>query len=103
MDSGRYRMVKKIGASIFFVGIIDKKKAVLKIYNTSTLSFIFNENQDASLVDLVFAIAKADIGRPSVEKIKRWPKKNKGDGNKYLVNLGTPLITISNKDIYKKN
>ena len=84
-----------------FIGIVYKKEMRLDIYNTSPLNFIYFEHPDPSILELQFRYETdtKNIGRPEPQPINGWPN-GKGDGNKYLVDLGVPIITIDNEDIH---
>ncbi len=86
-----------------FIGIISKKKMQLDIYNTSVLNFIFFKNPNASILELKprFNDSPEDVLPPTRELILNW-ERNKGDGYRYKVDLGKPIITIKNEDIYDK-
>lgn len=84
-----------------FIGIVSKKEMRLDIYNTSPLNFIFFENPDPSIIEFKFGggNSTANIGRPTVQQINNW-SIGKGDGNKYILDLGSPIITITNEDLH---
>lgn len=84
-----------------FIGIVDKKGMKLSFYNTSPLNFIFFENPNPTMLELIprMEFNDSDVGRPTKEAIENWPK-DKGDGYKYTVDLCNPFLTIDNDDIY---
>ena len=86
-----------------FIGIVCKKKMQLDIYNTSTLNFVFFENPNASILELKPRLNNSleEILPPTKELITEW-ERGKGDGYKHKVDLGNPIITITNEDIYEK-
>lgn len=89
-----------------FFGVVNKKDMVINIFNCSALRFIFIENPDASIIEFKprDKYSTADISRPARTRLDKFPDDNsKGDGYKYIVDLGNPLISISNEDIYDKD
>ena len=84
------------------IGVVCKKKMRLDIYNTSPLNFIFFEHPNPSILELKFRYDNDDINnisRPSIQAIENW-QNGKGDGNKYIVDIGSPIITINNEDLH---
>ncbi len=83
-------------------GIVNKKKMQIDFYNCSAFRFIFVENPNPSIIEFKprFPQSESDIGRPIREAINDWTSKDKGDGHKYTIDLGNPLVTITNDDIY---
>lgn len=83
-------------------GIVNKKKMQIDIYNCSAFRFLFVENPNPSII--VFKPRNPqstdDIGRPNKVPLSNWTDKNKGDGHKYIIDLGNPLVIITNDDIY---
>lgn len=88
----------------FFIGIVCKEQMRLDFYNTSPLNFIFFENPNPSIIILKirYENGSKDIGRPVSQVIPNW-QSDKGDGNKYIVDLGAPIITINNADLHDIN
>lgn len=84
------------------VGVIHKKEMRLDVYNTSPLNFIFFEFPNHSLLELKLRNNpdKKDLDGVNKQALENWPVGN-GDGNKYIVDLGNPIITITNNDIYE--
>ena len=74
----------------------------IDIYNCSAFRFLFVENPNPSVIVFKPRIPQsyADIGRPDKEAINNWTAADKGDGHKYTIDLGNPLVTITNDDIY---
>ena len=88
-----------------FIGVVDKKKMQISIYNTTALNFIFFENPNPTAIKLITRKNHEDsntVGRPLATIIEDWPY-GKGDGFMYDVDLGKPIITIDNDDIYNVN
>lgn len=85
----------------FFVGIVCKQAMRLDIYNTSPLNFIFFENPRPSRIEFKLRETQGDeeIGPPVREVLTDWAE-GKGDGFKYQIDLGRPIISITNEDIY---
>lgn len=85
-------------------GVVDKQKMEMTIYNCSPVRFIFLENPNASIIEFKPRTEHSDnqIGRPNKEKIEGWPE-GKGDGYKYIVDLGNPVITLKNEDVYNED
>lgn len=83
-------------------GIVNKKKMQIDIYNCSAFRFLFVENPNPSVIEFKprNPQSPADIGRPNKEALSNWTDTNKGDGHKYIIDLGNPLVTITNDDIY---
>lgn len=84
-----------------FIGIVNKKTMQIDIYNCSSLRFVFVKHPNPSIIELKPRIPQNtnDIGNPIIEDIVDWTGTDKGDGKKYIVDLGNPLITITNEDI----
>lgn len=83
-------------------GIVNKKNVQIDVYNCSAFRFLFVENPNPSIIEFKPRIPQSDtdIGRPSQESIQNWTVQDKGDGHKYIIDLGNPLVTITNDDIY---
>ena len=83
-------------------GIVNKKKMQIDIYNCSAFRFLFVENPDPSIIEFKprNTLSTDDIGRPNKVALSNWTDTNKGDGHKYIIDLGNPLVTITNDDIY---
>lgn len=95
----------------FLIGIVNRKKIKIDIYNTSPLWEVYHLHRTCSIIEFKFReegnISK--VGFPQSSNLADWPV-DKGDGKKYIIDLGKPVITISNDDIedkqllkYKKN
>lgn len=86
-----------------FIGIVCKQKMRLEIYNTSTLNFIYFLYPNASFLELKprLAWSSEEILPPTRELLPNW-EHDKGDGYKYCVDLGNPIITIENENIYNQ-
>lgn len=86
----------------FLIGIVNKKQMQIDIYNCSTLRFLFVENPNPSVIEFKPKISQvtSDIGKPHREAIENWTDTDKGDGHKYTIDMGNPLVTITNDDIY---
>jgi len=86
----------------FFIGIVDKAKMQIDIYNCSTLRFLLIANLFPSIIEFEFMKSKStsETKKPYKEVLKNWSDKNKGDGHKHIINIGKPLVTITNNDIY---
>ena len=87
-----------------FIGIVYKNKMRIDIYNTSAFWFVHRENPNPN--QLIFKPRfdfndKGDVGRPKKIKLENLPK-NSGDGFKYEIDLGLPIISITNKDFDDK-
>jgi hypothetical protein len=82
-----------------FVGIIHKKEMRIDIYNTSHLNFVYYEFSNASALELLLRNDPDTKNLKGIhkEQLSNWPV-GKGDGYKYLVDLGNPIITIENDD-----
>ncbi len=85
-------------------GIVDKQKMEMKIFNCSPVRFIFLENPNASIIEFKHRSEETEneIGRPEKIKIDGWPENVKGDGFRYIVDLGNPIITLKNEDVYNE-
>lgn len=84
----------------FLVGIVDKTKFSINIYNTTGLWFLLYENSDCTRITLKPRIdnySTKTCGRPIRKKIKEW-KKGYGDGYEYVIDLGNPIINLTNED-----
>lgn len=86
----------------FLIGIVNKKKMQIDIYNCSTLRFLFVEYPDPSIIEFKPRIPQSKLNndRPRRDALADWTDQNKGDGHKYTVDIGNPLVTITNDDIY---
>lgn len=84
----------------FLLGFIDINKKSLSIYDTSGIWYLFGLEYNCS--QIVFKPNNREIGirreLPKKTNIKRWGG-NKGDGVKYEIDLGNPIITIDIEDI----
>ncbi len=85
----------------FFIGFIDVKEKTLSIYDTTGIWFLYGKGS-INCSQIVFQPNKRPFGvrreLPKETRIKRWDI-TKGDGNKYKIDLGNPIITISVNDI----
>lgn len=83
------------------IGVVHKKEMKLDVYNTSPLNFIFFEFPNPTLLELLLRNNpdKKDLNAIDKKSIESWPT-TKGDGYKYTVDLGNPIITLTNEDIY---
>lgn len=84
-------------------GFINKKKMWIDLYNCSVLRFIFVENPNPTIIEFVprSSIRKDKIDRPIKSEIVGWPS-GKGDGFSYKVDLGDPIISFGNDDLFNK-
>ncbi len=83
----------------FFIGYISIEKLTLDIHNTSSLWFIEREYKNASQLVLTpkFDYFNISVGKPRQEDIKDW--KYGGDGKRYFVDLGNPIVSIHYNDL----
>src|SRR5260221_7481427 len=87
----------------FFIGFIDVETKSLSIYDTTGIWYLYCDlNTNCSQV--VFKPNTHPKGTrrliPNVTTIKNWGvNENKGDGNRYEIDLGNPIIDISVNDI----
>lgn len=87
----------------FFIGFIDVETKSLSIYDTTGIWYLYCDlNTNCSQV--VFKTNTHPKGTrrsvPNMTAIKNWnTNENKGDGNKYEIDLGNPIINISVNDI----
>lgn len=85
----------------FFIGFIDVKEKLLSIYDTTGVWFLYGKG-DINCSQIIFTPSKRKNGErrelPKVTAIKKW-EAGKGDGKKYKIDLGNPLVTISVDDI----
>ncbi len=83
------------------LGIVNKKNMSISFYNTSLLHFIFFKYKEPSLLELIprAKISNNVVDEPSIEKIPDWPE-DKGDGHKYSLDLGNPILTLDNEDLH---
>jgi Domain of unknown function (DUF4365) len=85
----------------FFLGFINVKEKSLSIYDTSGIWFLYGlEYYNCSQIlfkpnNRAFGIRRE---LPKKTKIKKWGE-NKGDGVRYEIDLGNPVITVSVDDI----
>lgn len=82
------------------IGVASKKRMRLDFYNTSPLNFIYFENRNPSIIELKLQSESDNVtvDKPQKQSLENW-QSDKGDGNKYVVDLGNPLITIDNEDL----
>jgi hypothetical protein len=84
-----------------FIGIVNKQEFRLDIYSTS----IFKHTQITSHMPSVIEFRprttnnESEVHYPTSEPLPNWPEQGKGDGRRYTVDLGNPIVTISNDDI----
>lgn len=92
----------------FFIGICNQKSKEFKIYNTTGLHFLYWQkyklNQTPTLIE--FRGNKIDeellIGGPEEFPINDWSPVDKGDGFKYKINMGNPILTFTLSDLEDK-
>jgi hypothetical protein len=85
----------------FFIGFIDIHTKSLSIYDTTGLWYLYCDG-NINCSQVVFKPNEHPQGTrrkiPKVNTIKNW-EANKGDGNRYEIDLGNPIIDISVNDI----
>lgn len=86
----------------FLIGVVDKRKMKIDIYNCSALRFVFIENPNPSVIELRIkkTSEESKIGKPSTSDLQNWIGSNNGDGKRHIVDIGHPIVTITNEDIY---
>jgi len=74
----------------------------LDIYNVSPLNYLHMSKLQPTLIDFVprkkYSTKPVELNE--YKKITRWKGKHKGDGYRHIIDLGNPIITIDNEDIY---
>jgi hypothetical protein len=89
----------------FFIGIVDKKNICIKIYDTTGLWQLYKngEARNCSQIELIPKYHPYGERRENrnVEKLENWSEK-KGDGYKYIIDLGNPIIDIKYSDLQKE-
>ncbi len=85
-----------------FFAFIDKSAMKMLIYNCSPLAFDYYVEKTPSVLEFKRRIPVADTeaNKPILEGLPNWTQLDKGDGNKHIIDLGNPLITITNEDIF---
>jgi hypothetical protein len=82
--------------SPIFIAVVDKTKIEMEIFSISPLRFIEHENPNFAKV--IFRFRKddddSDIGRPTNEEKEEL--NGLGDCSEYIVDLGFPLLKITN-------
>jgi len=90
-------------ATPFFVGFINKTDKTLSIYDTTGIWYLYGQ-RTLNCSRIIFKPSKKPDGErrelPKKSKLKNW-QDGKGDGYKYEIDLGNPLVTISTEDIDK--
>jgi hypothetical protein len=85
----------------FFIGFIDVKEKSLSIYDTTGVWFLYGKG-NINCSQIMFKPNRRDSGvrreLPKIMTLRNW-KPAKGDGYKYEIDLGNPIITISTNDI----
>ncbi|SRR6266496_1415204 len=85
----------------FFLGFIDVNAKSLSIYDTSGIWYLYGKG-NINCSQIIFKSNKREFGvrreLPKITPIKKW-ENQKGDGSKYEIDLGNPIIDISVKDI----
>ncbi|TGL73137.1 hypothetical protein [Leptospira kmetyi] len=83
-----------------FIGLVDKKEIKIDIYNTSTLSFIYQFHKNCSILKLLPRKNNTDeeVQRPKIINLNDWPSVDCGDGKLYEVDLGKPIISLCHSD-----
>jgi hypothetical protein len=96
------KWIFRLQQPIFFA-FIEKNTMKMSIYNCSPLAFDYYTDKIPSVIEFKKRIVASsnEIGRPYTEDIANWDS-DKGDGKKHIVDLGNPIITITNDDIYDK-
>jgi hypothetical protein len=85
----------------FLIGIVDKRKFSIELFDTSGLWQVYNINhQNCSTIEMCPNAHPKGEMRNNCEliKLEDW-SEGKGDGFKYKIDLGNPLISINNKDV----
>ncbi|HMX00841.1 MAG TPA: hypothetical protein PKL56_15845 [Cyclobacteriaceae bacterium] len=92
----------KLQQPLFF-GFVNKEKFEISIYNTSPIAFCYYNGSTPSVVEFRRRekANNSDIGSPQKIQLAKW-EQGKGDGYKHIIDLGQPLITINNDDLYDK-
>ncbi len=88
-----------------FIGIVNKKKSLLEIYDTSALWQVYNLNHlSPSRIRMQPSTRRPDEMRENcrVSKLENWPEQH-GDGMMYEIDLGNPLISLSNQEVLGGN
>ncbi len=84
----------------FFIGVVYKNEISIKIYRTTNIWFPLYENFNCSQIELSFPNVETndEAKRPEIIKLENWPA-GKGDGFKYKVALGNPILSISYQEL----
>lgn len=85
----------------FFVGFLNKLNKTLSIYDTTGIWYLYGQGK-LNCSQIIFKPSDKTLGErrelPKITKLANW-KEGKGDGYKYEIDIGNPLITISIEDI----
>jgi hypothetical protein len=89
----------------FFIGIVNREKISISIYDTTGLWQVYNsESYGCSQIQFRAKQHPPDEQRKNVEviNIENWPQ-DKGDGLRYVVDLGSPIVEITYSDLSDDN
>jgi hypothetical protein len=87
-----------------FIGVVDVKTLQLSLYDTSGLWQVYNENGAwSSQIQLVSKYHPEGEMRNNIDRVKleNW-EEGKGDGYRYVVDLGNPVVIFSWSEVENK-
>ncbi len=100
--------IDKLQTPLLF-GFVSKTNMEIAIFTASGYRFLQIPTQELGFPDPSLVEFKRrkealpnHITWPVKERIANWPDNGKGDGLRYTIDLGNPLITINNEDIFDK-
>lgn len=89
----------------FFIGIIDKKKTSLDIYDTTGLWQLYlNDEKNFSQIILRPGTREKTEWRANITSVRleNWDASN-GDSHTHIVDLGNAIISINSEDLQNEN
>jgi hypothetical protein len=85
----------------FFIGFVDVKEKSLSIYDTTGVWYLYSKG-NINCSQICFKANVREVGEqrklPEETILKNW-QQGKGDGKKYVIDLGNPIIKIGISDL----
>jgi len=85
-----------------FFAFIEKSTMKMLIYNCSPFAYEFFAEKLPSVIEFRRreTVTDEEANKPIQEELPNWKENENGDGKKHIVDLGNPLISVTNEDIY---
>lgn len=85
-----------------FFGFVSKREAKIDIYAPTALWFLFHEHPTCTEIEFKIENPNTEVGRPGSVAIPNCPS-GCGDGNRYTINLGFPIVSLRHSDFENEN